>query len=278
MFINRNHILLHVVRLSDLVIVKLGGSVITHKEQSPPQTNQELLIRIAKELKVHSGRLVIILGGGAHGHQAAHKFGFGDDTTPRRRLLEGVPEIRHNMTMLSNDVEEALSAEGIPAVVFSPFNNAKMQDGQLLEFPTHLIQHALDAGHVVVTHGDVCFDETRGASILSGETITVHLAKILKAKRILIGTNVDGVLEEDPNVNPDTQHIPIISSSNKEKVLHSAGPSGSTDVTGGMNRKITELFELVHEHSTIAIFNLKVPGRLLGLLEGTEVICTRILL
>ena len=51
------------LQLENLVIVKLGGSVITHKESSPPTVNEEHLSRIAKELLVHDGKLIVVLGG-----------------------------------------------------------------------------------------------------------------------------------------------------------------------------------------------------------------------
>ena len=88
--------------------------MITHKESSPPRINEEHLSRIAKELSAHDGKLIIVLGGGAHGHQAAHKHGFGNPDTAPEQLLAGIPEIRHNMSLLASRVEKELSFQGIP--------------------------------------------------------------------------------------------------------------------------------------------------------------------
>ena len=105
--------------------MKLGGSVITHKGTSPPTTNDENIHRITKELKTYKGGIVVVLGGGAHGHQAAHSYGFGDPTTNKERLLMGIPHIRHNMSILALEVESALNEGGIPTVVISPFSISK---------------------------------------------------------------------------------------------------------------------------------------------------------
>jgi isopentenyl phosphate kinase len=257
-------------------VVKLGGSVITHKSISPPRLNHQAVKRIAFELKAHRDQLVVVLGGGAHGHQAAHQFGFGDPATPRARLLAGVPAIRHNMTTLSLQVEHIMQNAGIPTVVFSPFSFVLLHNGSLSTFPTELIRKAIESGIAVVTHGDVCFDDIRGASILSGDTILVYLAETLDAESAYVGTDVDGVYDEDPKDNPNAKIIPIIDKSNIDRVLLAAGSSKATDVTGGMAAKLAELSKLTMKKREIAVFNLSVPGRLEALLSRKPVVCTRI--
>lgn len=264
------------IQLKSLTIVKLGGSVITHKDSTPPKVNDKNLARIAKELKTHSGDLLIILGGGAHGHQAAYSHGYADPNSSKNLLLKGIPLIRHNMSKLSSSVETSLNKEGIPAVVISPFMSVSLKNGIIQSYPTNIIRKTLDNKLVVITHGDVCFDEERAASILSGDTIAVYLAKELNAKTVLIGTDVDGVLDDNPKVNPSAKHIPIINQKNKEDILSKAGPSTNTDVTGGMSKKISELLELSEENREIIIFNLTVPGRLEALLQNESTICTRL--
>ncbi|MFW9793017.1 MAG: isopentenyl phosphate kinase, partial [Candidatus Thorarchaeota archaeon] len=261
--------------METLTIVKLGGSVITYKGSSPPKTNDENLSRIVKELKSHKGGLVVVLGGGAHGHQAAHSFGYGDPYTPKEQLMTGIPHIRHNMSVLALKVESELNDAGIPTIVVSPFNIVTLRNNSIDDFPITIIENALNSGCVVLTHGDVCFDKERGASILSGDTIVVYLAKRLAAKSLYIGTDVDGVLDDNPKLNPAAKYIPFIDHSNKEEVLSMTGPSMNTDVTGGMTKKVNELLDLTKQDIEIAIFNLTVPGRLTSLLLGKPTICTQ---
>lgn len=264
------------LQLENLVIVKLGGSVITHKETSPPAINEEHLHRIAKELTVHNGKLIVVLGGGAHGHQAAHKHGFGSPDTNPEKLLAGIPEIRHNMSLLASKVEEEMHSQGIPGVVFSPFMFVTLRDNLIDNFPTEIIEKTLNAGTAVIIHGDVCIDKTKAASILSGDTIAKYLAEELKPKAVFIGTNVDGVMDANPETNLDAKPIPLINNSNKDRILAMTGPSSSTDVTGGMTKKITELLELANNDVNVVIFNLLVADRLTALFGNESVVCTRI--
>lgn len=270
------HLLIYVIQLTPLTIVKLGGSVITYKESSPPKINKANLNRIAEELQTYRGELIIVLGGGAHGHQAAHLYGFADSNSPKERLLKGIPPIRHNMSILASSVETILNKKGIPAVVFSPFCFVTLKNGLIHNFPTDIIKKSLNNGLVVITHGDVCFDEKRTASILSGDTIAMFLAEYMNAKSVLIGTDVDGVLDDNPKLNPSAKHVPIINQENKKIILSKTGPSINTDVTGGMTKKVNELLAIAKQDREIVIFNLTVPNRLRLLLQNESTICTKI--
>lgn len=250
--------------------------MITHKDSSPPRVNEENLARIAKELKTYTGELIIVLGGGAHGHQAAYSHGYADSKSPKDLRVRGIPPIRHNMVELATAVETSLNREGTPTIVIPPFCIATLRSGLIHEFPISVIRRALDLGLVVVTHGDVCFDSETTASILSGDTIAVYLTEQLNAETILIGTDVDGVMDDNPKLNPSAAHIPVINQENKESVLTKAGPSTNTDVTGGMSRKVSEFLELAKQDREIIIFNLTIPGRLESLLQNEPTVCTRI--
>ena len=128
----------------------------------------------------------------------------------------------------------------------------------------------------VIIHGEVCIDRTKSASSLSGDTIAKYLTEQLKPKAVFIGTNVDGVIDDNPTVNPNAKPIPIINNSNKSEILSLTGPSSSTDVTGGMTKKITVLLELADLNVDIVMFDLLVAGRLTALFENNSVVRTRI--
>jgi glutamate 5-kinase len=98
----------------------------------------------------------------------------------------------------------------------------------------------------------------------------------MNAGTILIGTDVDGVLDDNPKLNPSAKHIPLINQENKEAILAKTGPSTNTDVTGGMSKKVSELLEIARQNREVIIFNLTVPNRLKSLLKNESIICTRI--
>lgn len=264
--------------MNRLTMIKLGGSAITFKDKFPPTINESVINNAAEDIASYNGKVIIVLGGGAHGHQAAHKYGYGNNKTPKKRLLKGVPEIRRNMSLLSSQVEQIFNEYHVGAVVVDPFSFALMRSGKILSFPTDIIRMALEANLMVITHGDVCFDEQRGASILSGDVIITHLARELGASRLLLGTNVDGVFTQDPTVNSKAELVSEINIENRGGVIEGVTSSSRTDVTGGMNLKLRELLNLAENGIEIVIFNLEVPHRLKKVLEGQNVPCTRVCL
>ncbi len=261
--------------MRDLIIIKFGGSSITFKSESPPKINEDVIKNAVEDITSYKGNVLLVLGGGAHGHQAAYKYGYGNDTTPKKKLLQGIPEIRHNMSLLSSRVEHIFWEKHHKAVIINPFSFVLMKDGKISSFPMDIIRRALEADLIVITHGDVCFDESRGASILSGDVIITHLAKELGVSRVLLGTNVDGVFTEDPKVDPKAELITEITAQNRNTVLRAAKSSSGTDVTGGMSLKLQELLNLAEEGIEVVIFNLNASHRLEKVLKGENVPCTR---
>lgn len=262
--------------MKDICLVKLGGSAITFKDLTPPRTNIPLLERVAQELATYRGKFIVVLGGGAHGHQPAHKYGYGDPNTPVQDILSGIPHIRHNMSMLSQEVETCFNRYNLDAVIHPPFCSVLLRNGKIEAYPLHHYRRSLHSKLNVLTHGDVCFDIEKGASILSGDAIVPYLTKELKPKIVLIGTDVDGVYKGDPRTNPSAPFVPEVNKSNMDHIIHLAGPSGSTDVTGGMKTKLQALIGATKYTDKLAIFNLTVPGRLGDLLQGNDTKCTTI--
>jgi isopentenyl phosphate kinase len=181
------------------------------------------------------------------------------------------------MTVLSLDMEQSLREQGLPAVVIPPFCIAQLQDGTILTFNLDIVKQVLSRDCVLITHGDVCIDTSRGASILSGDSIVTYLAQNLAPHYVIIGTDVDGLFDADPRANTQAQLIPLINRSNRSKILESTGPSLSTDVTGGMTKKVTELLALKNIKSKIIILNLCVPKRLEHALADRSIRCTTVI-
>jgi isopentenyl phosphate kinase len=180
------------------------------------------------------------------------------------------------MALLSLATETNLNDNGLSAVVLAPFSFVLLKNERIFTFPLETITTALDAGLVPVLHGDVCFDIEKGASILSGDTIVAFLAEHLNASQILLGTDVDGIYTANPIDNPNAKLIYEIDETNFQELLERVGPSSSTDVTGGMHRKLEELIALTqHNQIEVIIFNMCTPNRLKDLLAGRATTCTR---
>jgi isopentenyl phosphate kinase len=117
---------------------------------------------------------------------------------------------------------------------------------------------------VPVLYGDVVVDRSLGVCILSGDQIVTYLARNLGAERVVLATNVDGVLD------PEGRIIEKISSENAQSILGFTDEIEG-DVTGGMKGKVAELLELSESRVSALVVNALKHGRVKNALLGKTV-------
>ena len=216
-----------------MIIVKLGGSVITDKD-TPETVDEGALRRAAGALAAVDDELVVVHGGGSFGHHFASEFGV--SRTVGTENYEEVVAVHDAMSRLNGAVLDALHAEAVPAVPVHPFSAGFRNTVSNLVLPTGQVRTLLREGFVPVLHGDVVGHEGKGATILSGDELVVELADHLDAERVGLCSAVPGVYDERGEV---VDRITSIA-----EVAAALGGSDSTDVTGGMAAKVEELLAL----------------------------------
>jgi len=147
--------------------------------------------------------------------------------------------------------------------------SAVAKNSKILRWDLEAVRLMLESDLLPVPYGDLGLDTAKGVCILSTEEIFRFMATQLKPKRVIIGTNVDGVYDSDPQINRHAKKIPLITTDNATDVLPSLGGANSIDVTGGMRSKVQTLLELVKETGTeCLVIGLLVPGVLEEALNG----------
>jgi len=259
-----------------LMIIKLGGSVITDKNKYMT-ADKKNIARLAKEIaearKKGKFDLIIVHGAGSFGHMPVKKHGIKEGVYNEKQRI-GFADTNYSCSILSQHVVSALLKEEIPAIVVTPLTVLDHSDKKLKKFDTDVISALLKAGYVPVMRGDVVLDDVRGGSISSGDEQVPYLAKELHAQRVVYGVDVDGVFTADPKTNKKAKLIPLITKGNIGKVLHSLEEAKTHDVTGGMKGKINEL--LHNAVVPIHIVNARKPNYLKKMLMGDEVTHTKI--
>lgn len=217
-------------------VLKLGGSAITDKDE-PETVDEEALSTAASVIAERvstSDRLVVVHGGGSFGHHHAATHGVTE--TEGTHDADAVLDIYRAMGRLNEAVVDELSRAGLAAVPVRPFSTASRSEDGTLSLPAGQVETMLEEGFVPVVHGDVVAHAGEGATILSGDSIVVSLARSLAADRVGLCSTVPGVLDENGTV------IETINS--YEAVASVLGGSESTDVTGGMAGKVRRLLDL----------------------------------
>lgn len=232
-----------------VVLIKLGGSVITDKK-IPYKANIEHLHALAKIIKQIRSPLLIAHGSGSFGHTSAAKYGGAHGY----KSLWGVAKVAHDATAINALVMESLLNARIPAVSFRPMSFLTAQNGDLHGQYLEPLELAFNQGLVPVIYGDVIWDKTWGSTIFSGETTLGVIAHYLKRKQereieIVELCNTSGVLDESG--------LPIveITPKNWKSYLPSLFITATTDVTGGMLHKVEEALELSQKGITTRIID-----------------------
>ncbi|WP_367175994.1 isopentenyl phosphate kinase [Haloarcula rubripromontorii] len=217
------------------VVLKLGGSVITDKDE--PETVDRAALSAAVSAVAESpvgDDIVVVHGGGSFGHHHAAEHGV--STTAGTHDVDGVRAIHGAMCRLNAAVVDALADAGVPAVPVHPFSAATRDADGDLSLPTRQVETLLDEGFVPVLHGDLVAHAGAGATVLSGDELVVKLAPAVDADRVGVCSTVSGVLDDDGTVIDRIETF--------EAVAAALGESEATDVSGGMAGKVRALLSL----------------------------------
>ena len=281
--------------MTDLIFLKLGGSLITDKTR-PYTPRLDILADLARQiLAAQQARpelaLVLGHGSGSFGHVAAKEYKTREGLPPSRShpiLIDngvrprggywfGFSEVWLQASALNRFVVEALREAGVSALALAPVSAVTARDGKVSRWDLNPLKSALSAGLVPVVYGDVVFDEARGGTILSTEDLFEHLARELRPARILLAGLEGAVWADFPE---RAIRVEKITPASFNEVRAGVGQSHGADVTGGMESKVRQMLDLAVEIPglTAQIFSGEKPGNLQKALGGENLgtlICGR---
>lgn len=261
-----------------MIILKLGGSVITRKEADEPTINHENLKRIAGEIAESTHQeLVIVHGAGSFGHPLAKKYAIGDeiqDKSDLKRKMLGFSLTQQSVKELNGIVTEYMQREGTLSVSLQPSSFIITENKRIQLADLTLIKKYLELGFVPVIYGDVVLDRDKSTllAVLSGDQIIKYLAENLKPERVILATDVDGIYNKNPKKYPDAELIETVSSLEQIET----GEETNVDVTGGMGGKVSELLGLLVLQIESEIINANKTGNIKKALNGDKVTGTTI--
>ncbi len=266
--------------MTELVFLKLGGSLITDKTQ-PYTVRLAKLKTLARE--IHSAfsstpdlHLVIGHGSGSFGHYAVKEHWAPLATTWHSPQIQrvwgekergGFAEVWYRATQLNRYVIEALHEAGLSIMAIQPSAGIVSKDGKIEDWNLSPLESALKAGIVPVIYGDMAFDSVKGGAVLSTEVLMFHLAHQLKPSRILLAGIEAAVWADFP---ARQRKVEKVTPSSYKKFSQNIGGSHGVDVTGGMKSKVEEMLALVGQipDLSVQIFSGEEPGNTEKALNG----------
>lgn len=225
-----------------VILIKLGGSVITNKE-IPNQLRSEVAHRLVKEIAQAQREnpevlFVVGHGQGSFAHVPASKYKTMDGFINEDSAL-GMAIVQDSAAQLNRHIVHMFLEEGLPAVSLLASNSLVTNNREAEVFFADVFEEYIKRGLFPVTGGDVIIDRGQGCTIWSTEEVLAFFAKEFvkrgwEVSQIIHVTEVAGFYDMQGKV------VECITSSNWPSVQQSLHRTKGFDVTGGMGLKVEE--------------------------------------
>ncbi|MEM0158963.1 MAG: isopentenyl phosphate kinase [Thermoplasmataceae archaeon] len=228
-----------------MLILKLGGSVITDKKRyrTFKRTATENII---SQLKPYSNSgIVVVHGGGSFGHIASRKYGLPGALSELTR--KGASIVHADMMDLNQSVVKIINRVLGPCLGVPPSTAGSDLTNKIAELA--------GSGFIPVTFGDVMVEPGR-VRIISGDEIMLDLATKFRPDMAIFFSDVDGVYDKDPRLHSDA----VLQA--EVKIEPEAENSDVIDVTGGMLAKIKAMKRIASVGTNVYLINGYHPDRL----------------
>jgi len=260
-----------------LIVVKLGGSALTNKRRiSTPRMHQ--IRRAAKQIATLGKRysLALVHGAGSYGHIPVKKWGLEFGFTNRGQL-KGLAATKSRLLEWEMIFDSIFLRNQVPLVPLPASGFVVARNGRISSADLRPLRNWLRIGCVPSTGGDIVTDLEKGFSVVSGDQLATYLAIKLKASRLVFGTDVDGIFDANPRLDPQARILRELTTSSALRVARRARVSTAPDVTGGMAGKIVEAVAAASKGIPVYFINLTKNDRLVKVAFSEEVLCSKIL-
>jgi len=253
-----------------MIIVKLGGSILTDKRKKDC-FRQEIMQRLARELKQAQQPLLLIHGAGSFGHILAKKYQLNEGYKTKQQL-QGFSCTQANVQQLNLLVLQALHDQDIPAVSLPPHAFLQLDNHHLDTIEYTLLDAYVKQGFTPVSFGDVALDKTLGFSICSGDLLVELFAAHFKPEKVIFVIDEDGLYTANPKLDAQASFIKSITAKELGQLTTTA--DHHADVTEGMKGKINTIQQVAHMGIHTVVVNGTKPQRLYNTMVGKETVCT----
>lgn len=261
-----------------MILVKLGGSIITNKETFKDTKGKRIFYRnrtgrLIGEIGSTKEDFILVHGAGSFGHPLAMKYKL-KKGYKNERQVPIVSRVQRDVRMLNFNVIQTMEDRGIHAVSLAPNTLVRLNRGKLKDIDMQPFHQHLKMKTVPVTFGDVVPDISRRFGICSGDDLMLHLAKEFKPRMAIFVTKVDGIFTRDPDSRSGPPGEFMHEINEKTIKLIQDSKKGVPDVTGRMKRKARMMLKIAKGGVDCIVLNGLERDRLIRAIRGDQVKCT----
>ena len=250
------------------IVIKVGTSTLAHRTGLLNIKRVEQMCKVISDLK-NAGNEIVLVSSGAIG-MGLGKVGISkrdsDISTLQAGAAIGQCELMYVYDKLFGEYNHVVAQILMTGAFVAIEHYGKNLD--------HTLFRLLELGVIpIVNENDtVTTDEI---VIGDNDTLGAIIAQRVKADKLIILSDIDGLYTANPAVDPNAERLSVIEEITPE-IEALAGSAGSRLGTGGMVTKIKAAKLATADGIEVVIANGKEPDILYDILDGTAV-CTRFL-
>ncbi|KJE48970.1 MULTISPECIES: isopentenyl phosphate kinase [Acidiplasma] len=230
-----------------MIILKLGGSIITDKK-TYRKFEEDRTRKIIAEISKIKDKFIIIHGGGSFGHIMAKEYNIPGRLN--KRSLYYMSLIHYDMSDLNMRVSKILSEYGMGNIPVPPstyiYGKKKNYD---------IFRYYVKNNIMPVSYGDVYIKNRNYIGIYSGDDIIYDLSRIFMPEKVIFFSDVDGIFDKNPKIHKDAKLLKTV---NKDFNFE----NDSIDVTGGIINKYNSMVKISKLGIKVYLINGLYPERI----------------
>lgn len=245
------------------IVVKIGTSTLAHSTGHLNIRRVEDLCRTLSDIK-NAGHEVILVSSGAIG-MGVGKLGLrerpSDIPGKQAAAAVGQCELMYTYDKLFSEYHHTVAQlliTGDDVADEKRHNNVSNTLNRLLE---------LGALPIINENDTVAIEEL---GIGDNDTLAAIVAQSIRADKLILLSDIDGVYTADPHTHPEAKLIPRITKIDEE-IMALGGASGSCLGTGGMLTKLHAAKICMEAGCEMVITNGNRPANLYDILDGKQV-------
>lgn len=247
--------------MQQTIIVKIGSSSLTSDEGG---LNREKIEFFASELaSLHSKDCSVVLVTSGAVAAGFKQIGYAQ----RPRLLhEKQASASVGQALLMQAYNEAFARHqiGVGQILLtrSDFSNRRRIHNAQMTMEELIKHHMIP---IINENDTVSVDELKFGD---NDALSALVANLMRARRLIIITDTDGLYTADPRSNPDARRIERVTEISEE-LYRIAGGSGSSVGTGGMRSKVEAARIAMRGGVPVFVGRVTEPGDLVAAYEGS---------
>ncbi len=255
----------------EIILMKLGGSLITDKKSETPKCHLDVVSEIANIISKFDQKIIIVHGAGSYAHPIVKKHNIDKGIDGTEIQEKAILQTRKQLLKLNRILSEKIKKTGMECESIIPSQTMSLDENNALKsFPKEKFDSVISNGKIAITFGDIVNIGKKNVGILSGDTLLLKLAQLYRPKRTFFVMDYPGVVKgnlegDNPEIYDkiDSEYIDRISILKEEN---------RPDVTGGLVNKIQCALEIskICECWITGLENLE--DCISGIPKGTRVI------